>query len=112
MAARYKSIIFSSAAITACRVSTSWPRGGRPASGSGPVNTSEDRQPAAPRSKGSAAAEANGFTCADISTAFNGKDGTQASGNLLVGDYTHPSASGNEVIADTLARLGYKPLVP
>jgi hypothetical protein len=59
MAARYKSIMFSSAAITACRVSTSWPSGGRPASGSGPVNTSGDRQPAVPRSNGSAAAEAS-----------------------------------------------------
>ncbi len=58
MAVRYKSIMFSSAAMTACRVSTSWPRGGRPASGSGPVNASEDRQPAMPRSNGSAAAEA------------------------------------------------------
>ena len=28
------------------------------------------------------AAEANGFICADISTAFNGKDGTQPSGDL------------------------------
>jgi len=58
------------------------------------------------------AAEANGFACADISTAFNGKDGTQPSGELLAGDYTHPSDKGNEVIASVLARLGFEPLVP
>jgi lysophospholipase L1-like esterase len=58
------------------------------------------------------AAEANGFTCADISTAFNGKDGTQPSGELLAGDYTHPSDKGNEVIADVLVKLGFKPLAP
>jgi lysophospholipase L1-like esterase len=58
------------------------------------------------------AAEANGFTCADISTAFNGKDGTQPSGNLLANDYTHPSHKGNQVIADVLIKLGFKPLVP
>jgi len=58
------------------------------------------------------AAEANGFACADISTAFNGKDGTKPSGLLLAGDYTHPSDKGNEVIAEVLAELGFKPLVP
>src|SRR6185295_20069752 len=41
------------------------------------------------------AAERNGFACADISTAFNGEDGTQPSGNLLAGDYIHPSNLGN-----------------
>ena len=58
------------------------------------------------------AAEANGFTCADISTAFNGKDGTKPSGELLAGDYTHPSDKGNEVIAAVLAKLGFEPLAP
>ena len=48
----------ANASLTACKVSTSWPRGGGPVSGSGPANASEDRQPAAPRSNGSAAAEA------------------------------------------------------
>lgn len=58
------------------------------------------------------AAEASGFICADISTAFNGKDGTKPSGNLLAADYTHPSDKGNEVIADVLAGLGFKPIAP
>ncbi len=58
------------------------------------------------------AAEANGFTCADISTEFNGKDGRQPSGELLAGDYTHPSDKGNEAIARVLAKLGYKPIAP
>ena len=58
------------------------------------------------------AAEANGFTCADISSAFNGEDGTQPSGELLATDYTHPSNKGNEVIADVLAELGFEPLAP
>jgi lysophospholipase L1-like esterase len=58
------------------------------------------------------AAEASGFACADISAAFNGEDGTQPSGELLAGDYTHPSDKGNEVIADVLEGLGFKPLAP
>ena len=58
------------------------------------------------------AAEANGFRCADISTAFNGKDGTQPSGGLLANDYTHPSNRGNQVIAGVLTKLGFKPLAP
>ena len=53
------------------------------------------------------AAEANGFRCGDISVAFNGKDGTKPSGDLLAGDYTHPSDKGNEVIASVLADLGF-----
>jgi lysophospholipase L1-like esterase len=56
------------------------------------------------------AAEASGFLCADISTAFNGPDGTQPSGDLLAGDYTHPSDKGNEAIAQALIDLGFAPL--
>jgi lysophospholipase L1-like esterase len=58
------------------------------------------------------AAEASRFTCVDIYAAFNGADGLTASGDLLVDDYTHPSAKGNKVIADTLIELGYAPLAP
>jgi lysophospholipase L1-like esterase len=58
------------------------------------------------------AAEANGFTCADISTAFNGEDGTKPSGDLLANDYTHPSDKGNEVIAEVLVKLGFEHLGP
>jgi len=56
------------------------------------------------------AAQANGFTCADIYHAFNGPDGLTPSGDLLAKDYTHPSDKGNEVIARVLADLGYAPL--
>jgi hypothetical protein len=58
------------------------------------------------------AAVAHGFTCADLSLAFNGKDGLKPSGDLLASDFTHPSDKGNEVIAGVLADLGYAPLAP
>jgi lysophospholipase L1-like esterase len=57
------------------------------------------------------AAEANGFVCADISAKFNGEDGTEPANNLLVADYTHPSETGNKVIAQVLIDLGFAPLV-
>ena len=56
------------------------------------------------------AAKASGFLCADISREFNGEDGTEPAGDLLVADYTHPSAKGNEVIAQVLIDLGFAPL--
>ena len=55
-------------------------------------------------------AEANGFVCADIHAAFNGADGLQPSGDLLGGDYTHPSQAGNDLIATVLEDSGYAPL--
>lgn len=58
-----------------------------------------------------AAAEASGFVCADISTVFNGEDGTTPSGSLLAADYTHPSQAGNDAIANVLIELGFWPLV-
>jgi GDSL-like Lipase/Acylhydrolase family len=58
------------------------------------------------------AAQENGFLCADIYHAFNGPDGLTPSGDLLAGDYTHPSDKGNEVIACVLVDLGYTPLAP
>ena len=57
-----------------------------------------------------AAAEKSGFLCADISTVFNGDDGSKPSGDLLAGDYTHPSQKGNDAIAKTLIDLGFAPL--
>jgi hypothetical protein len=57
-AAWYSAIMACSAAMTAWSVITSGDSGGRPASGSGPANASEDRQPAVASSAGSAAAEA------------------------------------------------------
>jgi lysophospholipase L1-like esterase len=56
-----------------------------------------------------AAAEANGFLCADLNSAFNGADHTGAAGDLLAADYTHPSEKGNEVIAASLSELGFAP---
>jgi lysophospholipase L1-like esterase len=58
------------------------------------------------------AAQANGFTCADIYHAFNGADGLTSAADLLVADYVHPSDKGNEVIAGVLADLGFAPLAP
>jgi lysophospholipase L1-like esterase/Tol biopolymer transport system component len=55
------------------------------------------------------AAQANGFTCADIYHAFNGSDGLTPAADLLAADYTHPSDKGNEVIARVLAALGFVP---
>jgi lysophospholipase L1-like esterase len=57
-------------------------------------------------------AEANGFGCARISTAFNGEDGRTASGDLLAPDYIHPSDTGHERIAEVLVALGFAPLGP
>ena len=53
-----------------------------------------------------ASAEAHGFGCADLSTAFNGADGMRPSGDLLGDDYTHPSDRGNEVITGVLTAMG------
>jgi len=55
-------------------------------------------------------ATASGFECADIYHAFNGDDGLSPAGDLLAGDYTHPSDRGNEVIAEVLIDLGFDPL--
>jgi lysophospholipase L1-like esterase len=59
-----------------------------------------------------AAAEANGFLCADISAAFNGTSGTEPAADLLANDYTHPSDKGNEAIAAVLEELRFAPLSP
>jgi len=83
MAVRYRVIRFSSAAMTACKVSTSCPSGGRPASGSGPANASEDRHPATASSNGSAAAEA--ISARRPGTAQSGACGTAQSGACGVG---------------------------
>jgi lysophospholipase L1-like esterase len=57
-----------------------------------------------------ASATAHGFSCADIYHAFNGPDGTRASGNLLLPDYAHPSQKGHDLIAKTLIAQGFAPL--
>lgn len=55
-------------------------------------------------------AEEHGFACADVYHAFNGPEGTKASGDLLAADYTHPSDQGNARIAHVLIALGFDPL--
>jgi lysophospholipase L1-like esterase len=56
------------------------------------------------------AAETHGFTCIDIYHAFNGPHGTRPLRNLVVADYTHPSQSGNDLIAKALIHVGFEPL--
>ncbi len=55
-------------------------------------------------------AKANKISCADIYRAFNGPTGEKPSGDLLAGDYTHPSQKGNDEIARVLVDLGFAPL--
>ncbi len=57
-------------------------------------------------------AEANGFACGHVSTAFNGEDGRTASGDLLAADYIHPSDEGHALIAEVLVDLGFAPIAP
>lgn len=54
----------------------------------------------------------HGFLCADVHGAFNGLKHDQPSGELLAVDYSHPSQSGNDLIARTLIDLGFAPLAP
>lgn len=58
------------------------------------------------------AAQDNGFECIDVSTRFNGSDGTEPAGPLLAADYTHPSEQGNAAIGELLIESGFAPLVP
>jgi lysophospholipase L1-like esterase len=57
-------------------------------------------------------ARANGFACVDLSTRFNGPDGTQPSGDLVVADFTHPSQLGQDAILDLLVAAGFGSLAP
>lgn len=56
------------------------------------------------------AAEAHDALCVDVYHSFNGADGRGAAGDLLAGDYTHPSALGHERIAELLLAAGLSPL--
>lgn len=56
------------------------------------------------------AASAHRFGCVDVYHAFNGADGTTPSGDLLADDYTHPSQSGNDLIARLLTEKGFAPV--
>ncbi|WP_392544287.1 SGNH/GDSL hydrolase family protein [Oryzobacter telluris] len=57
-----------------------------------------------------ASATQHGFDCIDLYHAFNGADGSTASGDLVAADYTHPSQKGNDLIARLLTERGYAPL--
>ena len=57
-----------------------------------------------------AAAAAVQAPCIDLYAPFKGADGGKDPTNLLAGDGDHPSAEGQQVIADTLARVGYAPV--
>ncbi|MDP9219735.1 MAG: hypothetical protein M3P23_04250 [Actinomycetota bacterium] len=57
------------------------------------------------------AATMSAFACADIYHRFNGPQGDTPSGDLLAGDYTHPSDKGNQAIAATLVAQGFAPLL-
>jgi lysophospholipase L1-like esterase len=48
--------------------------------------------------------------CIDVYHAFNGPSGSEAPGPLLAPDHTHPSAAGQQKIADLLAASGVAPL--
>jgi lysophospholipase L1-like esterase len=56
------------------------------------------------------AAEAHGAICVDVYHSFNGPDGRTAAGDLLAGDYTHPSAKGQVRIAALLTAAGLAPV--
>lgn len=56
------------------------------------------------------AGTAYGFACVDVYHAFNGDDGTEAAGDNLGDDYSHPSQQGNTVIADLLADIDLEPV--
>lgn len=55
-------------------------------------------------------AQENGFACIDVYHAFNGPDGSAASGGLLAPDYVHPSQQGNDEITRLLTEHGFDAL--
>jgi lysophospholipase L1-like esterase len=55
-------------------------------------------------------AEARGVVCVDVYHSFNGPNGRTPAGALLASDYTHPSSSGQQRIADLLIQAGLEPL--
>jgi lysophospholipase L1-like esterase len=51
-----------------------------------------------------------GFVCVDVYHAFNGPKGTDAPGELLASDHTHPSSAGHQKIAELLEAAGLAPI--
>lgn len=56
------------------------------------------------------AVDAHGAICVDLVAPFNGARGDQDAGALLGPDHLHPSATGHELIAQTIAAVGFAPL--
>jgi len=52
----------------------------------------------------------NGAICVDVRDAFNGPSHDQDAGALLAAEHGHPSASGHQLIADTIAAMGFAPV--
>ncbi len=55
-------------------------------------------------------ATAHDATCVDLVAAFSGASLNADAGALLGGDHLHPSQSGHELIAETVAATGFAPL--
>lgn len=48
---------------------------------------------------------AHEFVCVDVYHAFNGPDRSEAPGDRLHDDYTHPSQAGHDLIAELLEQV-------
>jgi lysophospholipase L1-like esterase len=55
-------------------------------------------------------AAGRGLTCVDLWTPFNGPDHDQPGTDLLLADHIHPNQAGHQLIADTVAALGFAEL--
>jgi hypothetical protein len=52
----------------------------------------------------------HGGECADVYHVLNGPDGSTDAGEFLDEGHTHLNPRGLQLVADELARLGYRPL--
>jgi lysophospholipase L1-like esterase len=52
----------------------------------------------------------HGGECADVYHVLNGPDGTKDAAGFLDEEHTHLNPRGHQLVADELARLGYRPL--
>jgi hypothetical protein len=52
----------------------------------------------------------HGGECADVHSVLNGPEGTSDAAEFLLDDHTHLNERGHQLVADELARLGYRPL--
>jgi lysophospholipase L1-like esterase len=54
----------------------------------------------------------HGGQCADVYHVLNGPQGNRDAGHYLVKDHTHLNQAGHQMVANTLATLGFAPLKP